>query len=108
MATRTAVLLSSKAAISSFGFSGAGFLTCYHAGVAECLLQQGLLLQPGERPKSAASTPILTGVSGGALISAGIIAGVSPEDCMEATLHIARETRRLGGALDSLMPGYVL
>lgn len=90
--------------ISSFGFSGAGFLTCYHLGVAECLLKNGLLLPKGALPLDH-RTPILTGVSGGALVATAVSLGVSPEDAMRATLAIAAQTRQAGGFLDHLKPG---
>ncbi len=86
----------------SFGFSGAGFLTCYHFGVADCLFKHGLLL-----PKKHETTNnvMLTGVSGGALVAAAVSMGVSPEEGMAATLEIARRTRQAGGMLDHLQPG---
>jgi predicted acylesterase/phospholipase RssA len=91
--------------IPSFGFSGAGFLTCYHFGVADCLLKHGSLLRRGELPSD--NSPILTGVSGGALVVAAVSLGVPPEDGMKAILEIAHRTRQEGGVLDHLQPGYV-
>lgn len=93
--------------IPSFGFSGAGFLTCYHFGVAECLLKYGLLLPRGSLPTDD-TTPILTGVSGGALVATALAIGVSPEDGMKATLEIAARTQQAGGLLDHLKPGFSL
>ena len=92
--------------IPSFGFSGAGFLTCYHFGAADCLLKHGLLLPRGLLPRDD-TTPTLTGVSGGALVATAVAIGVSPEDGMKATLEIAARTRQAGGLLDHLKPGYV-
>lgn len=92
--------------IPSFGFSGAGFLTCYHFGAAECLLKHGLLLPRGLLPRDD-TTPILTGVSGGALVATAVSIGVSPEDGMKATLEIAARSRQAGGLLDHLRPGSV-
>lgn len=84
--------------IPSFGFSGAGFLTCYHLGAAKCLLEHGLLnLEQNDDP------PLLTGVSGGALTVAAIAAGVNPEIGMAATLAAAARTRQ-EGILDSFKP----
>ena len=108
-ATMTAAAASkTKAAlqhITSIGFSGAGFLTCYHLGVADCLLQQGILTKSGEKPLP--SSPILTGVSGGALCAAGMTAGVSPENGMNNLLHVTNITTQQG-RLDALTPGYSL
>jgi predicted acylesterase/phospholipase RssA len=118
------------ASSSSFGFSGAGFLTCYHLGVAECLLKHGHLLQRGQLPTSKSndtttvtvtvtdtdnnnnkdtmmSSPMLTGVSGGALVAAAVSIGIRPEDGMNAMAEIVRRTRSVGGMMDHLRPGYV-
>lgn len=92
--------------ISSFGFSGAGFLTCYHLGVAHCLLKHGLMLGSGELPNE--SSPTITGVSGGALVATAVSVGISPHDGMNATLEIAKRARQEGGLLDHLQPGYVV
>jgi predicted acylesterase/phospholipase RssA len=89
--------------IPSFGFSGAGFLTCYHLGVAQLLLKHGLLVKPGQF--ASARSPTLTGVSGGALVAAVVSVGVHPEDAMQASLEVARRTRHAGGVLDALHPG---
>lgn len=89
----------------SFGFSGAGFLTCYHLGVAECLLRHKRLPSPGELPADDTTAPIVTGVSGGALVATAVSVGVQPEDGMRATLAIAEQTRIAGGVLDHLRPG---
>lgn len=112
--------------LPSVSFSGAGFLGCYHVGVAACLVEHGHLLRPGEVPpphddskhgggngerwSSAAGVlpPILTGVSAGSIVSAGLSAGVRPEESMDIVLTIARRTREAGGALDVLRPGYSL
>lgn len=93
-----------KSAISSIGFSGAGFLTCYHLGVADCLLHHGIISQnTDEKP----SHQTLTGVSGGALVSAGVALGVSPKDGMNTVLRVTKTTS-LQGRLDAFTPGYSL
>jgi len=111
MMTTAAASTLSRKAITSIGFSGAGFLTCYHLGVADCLLQHGILLKGGETPSSslAQQTPLmtLTGVSGGALCAAGLAVGVSPEEGMNTVLHITNKTTQQG-RLDALTPGYSL
>ena len=90
----------------SISFSGAGFLGCYHAGAAACLLKHGLLLGPMERRSNDDdSPPLLLGVSAGALISAALSAGVLPEDAMNAVYEIANRTRERGGVMDVLKPG---
>lgn len=95
--------------VSSFGFSGAGFLTCYHLGVAECLIHRGVFPGSGEIAKDDIlhSPVILTGVSGGALVAAAISVGIRPVDGMNAMLDVAEHTRKAGGLLDHLHPGYV-
>ena len=95
--------------ISSFGFSGAGFLACYHLGVAHCLLQQGILPEAGSVRREDDGRPpvILAGVSGGALIAAAVSAGVHPDDGMDAVLQVAKRTRQ-AGRLDALQPGFSL
>jgi hypothetical protein len=99
---RTAALKAQT--VSSIGFSGAGFLLCYHLGVAKCLLEQGLLPKKGE----LRSTELrLTGVSGGALVAAAVCAGVDPDDALQMTLSVSRETRK-AGMLDALQPGFSL
>jgi hypothetical protein len=96
--------------IPSFGFSGAGFLTCYHLGVAKCLLDHGLLNFEPKHDKhhtgfETARAPLLTGVSGGALTVAAVAAGVDPEVGMSTTLVVAEKTRQEGGIFDSFKPG---
>mmetsp|Transcript_54588 Transcript_54588/g.163111 ORF Transcript_54588/g.163111 Transcript_54588/m.163111 type:complete len:340 (-) Transcript_54588:38-1057(-) len=44
----------------------------------------------------------------GSIVSAGLAAGVCPEDSMDVVLQIARRTREAGGALDALRPGFSL
>jgi hypothetical protein len=99
--------------ITSFGFSGAGFLACYHLGVAKCLMDQGILHKrgvltrgdnDGENKQNITSSIALTGVSAGAIISAAVIAGVCPEQGMEAVMAVSRRTRDTGGYLDTLSP----
>jgi hypothetical protein len=118
----------------SIAFSGAGFLTSYHLGVAECLLKHGVILDSGSNdaidssssPSSSSScakrlrplltsysstshtgNTILSGVSGGALVAASICLSIRPEDGMTATIEIAQNARKVGGLLDHLHPGYV-
>lgn len=74
--------------------------------MAQCLLNHGLLLSRGSLPNDD-TTPVLTGVSGGALVATAVAIGVSPEDGMKATLEIAARTRQVGGLLDHLKPGSV-
>lgn len=114
-----------KALVPSISFSGAGFLGCYHLGVASSLLKHGYLLPKGEVATSSSSQlkngtkhstiassssspsrhPILLGASAGALTCAGIAAGVPGEDAMDIVLNVARATREKGGILDALRPG---
>ena len=49
-------------------------------------------------------TPLLTGVSGGALTVAALAAGVNPEIGMNTTLTVAERTRQQG-FLDAFTPG---
>jgi hypothetical protein len=95
--------------ISSFGFSGAGFLACYHLGVAHCLLQQGILPKAGSSRREDDNRPpvALVGVSGGALIAAAVSAGVHPYDGMDAVLQVSKRSRE-AGRLDALQPGFSL
>jgi len=86
----------------SFGFSGAGFLGCYHVGVVACLNRHGALPSLNDddprtsRDPRAAKMPLLTGVSAGSMIASSVLAGVDPEpDGMEVVLEAARRTREL-------------
>eukprot|EP00977_Amphora_coffeiformis_P022770 scaffold11454_cov168-Amphora_coffeaeformis.AAC.20 len=97
MVTRTLV---QHLKISSFGFSGAGFLASYHLGVVKCLQERGLLT-------SEKSLVPLTGVSAGALVAASIAAGMDADDGMETVLEIARKARQ-AGRLMALQPGFSL
>lgn len=94
--------------LTSFSFSGAGFLGSYHAGVYQCLLKHNHLLKPLETLEPDAKSPVLTGVSAGALISAAISAGVEPESAMNVILEVAKRTREKGGLLDTLAPNFSL
>ncbi|KAL3774623.1 hypothetical protein ACHAWO_001994 [Cyclotella atomus] len=98
----------------SFGFSGAGFLGCYHVGVAACLHRQGILPNPNDS-SNGTSPPLVTGVSAGSMIAAAVLAGVQPDpDGMEVVLEAARKTRALAKSndfnvsLDVLTPGFSL
>lgn len=90
-----------RAAIPSFGFSGAGFLTSYHLGAAKCLVEHGWINING------ANLPMLTGVSGGALAIAAVASGVDPEVGMSTTLAVAARTQQ-EGILDAFQPGFSL
>jgi len=92
---------------TSFGFSGAGFLVSYHLGTAACLLEHGHLLHPNATAASD-SAPILTGVSGGALVASAVSTGITPEDGMKCVALVAKNTKEKCGVLDSLMPGFSL
>mmetsp|Transcript_19420 Transcript_19420/g.40970 ORF Transcript_19420/g.40970 Transcript_19420/m.40970 type:complete len:419 (+) Transcript_19420:49-1305(+) len=97
----------------SFGFSGAGFLGCYHVGVASCLNHQGLLPHPDDDSYNAATFPLLTGVSAGSMVAAASAAGVRPDpDGMDVVLEASRRTRafskRASISLDALTPGFGL
>lgn len=101
---------SSRFPIPSISFSGAGFLGVYHAGVYSCLLKHNHVLQPLEKlsPHHSKISPILTGVSAGALVSASISAGVTPENMMNVILKVAQRTKEKGGFMDVLRPGFSL
>lgn len=95
--------------IPSFGFSGAGFLACYHLGAAKCFLEHGYLnFESLTKNTESDPRPRLTGVSGGALMAAAVAAGVDPEVGMQTTLNVAQRTRQEGGLLDTFRPGYVV
>ncbi len=111
-------------ALPSIGFSGAGFLGCYHVGVSACLQRHGWLGLDDSSNKKNYNTiqpttikplvPLLTGVSAGSMIAAATAAGVAPEpDGMDVVLTAARRTRELSNTsplptLDALTPGYSL
>lgn len=94
--------------IPSISFSGAGFLGCYHIGVATCLLKHGYLLPPGDIPTSIKSAPVLLGASAGALVCTSIAAGVNGEDAMDIIYKLNRATKEEGGLLDNFQPGFSL
>ena len=109
------LLSSSTNTISSIGFSGAGFLGCYHVGVAASLHKHGLIPNPSDDDSSDMNKmPLLTGVSAGSMIASATLAGVNPEpDGMEVVLTAARRTRELQNKkqlinLDVLTPGFSL
>jgi predicted acylesterase/phospholipase RssA len=112
MVARLSPVLSRK--ISSFGFSGAGFLASYHLGVGKCLVDQGII--PGSMREFSLSSDdeepssrplILAGVSSGSLIATALSAGVDPVDGMQVLLDL-RQRSREAGKLDSFQPGYSL
>ena len=94
--------------LSSVSFSGAGFLGCYHLGVAHCLTQHKILPSPGELPTP--STKTLLGCSAGSIVAAGVSAGINPEtDGMDITLQVLKRTKlNTFKLLDSLTPGFSL
>lgn len=104
--------------ITSIGFSGAGFLACYHLGVVSCLIDHGVLLPPRTGGGDSNSTSraavviheqiVLTGVSAGSLVAAAVVAGVDVATGMQSVLNVSRTTRQEAGRLDALQPGFSL
>ncbi|KAL3913373.1 MAG: hypothetical protein SGILL_006517, partial [Bacillariaceae sp.] len=89
----------------SLAFSGAGFLTSYHLGVADCLRRQGLLEEVvNAQPKADTKSMILSGCSGGALAITSIALDIRSDDAMAVSMRIAEEARNKGGLLDALHP----
>jgi len=82
----------------SISFSGAGFLGCYHLGVANCLIKYGILNK----------NTLLLGSSAGSIVASGISAGVSPGDGMNIIIECVKRVRHSGGLLDTLRPGLSL
>ncbi|KAL3826779.1 hypothetical protein ACHAXA_000605 [Cyclostephanos tholiformis] len=108
---------SSSSSVPSYGFSGAGFLGCYHVGVASCLRKHGHLPIPSDAIDGGGCggggmhpRPRLTGVSAGSMIAAAISVGVIPDpDGMEVVLEASRKTREMSRmSLDALTPGLSL
>ena len=103
-----------SSSIPSYGFSGAGFLGCYHVGVASCLRRHGHLPHPSSDAThgggGSSPPPRLTGVSAGSMIAASIALGVDPDpDGMEVVLEASRRTREMSTLyLDALTPGLSL
>lgn len=104
MAAATTMPRLSPSKMSSFGFSGAGFLAAYHMGVSKCLIDQGILPKQGFRSTDADRLVALTGVSAGAIVATATMAGVDPEEGLEAVIQVSRQTRDAGGYLDTLSP----
>lgn len=100
--------------IQSIGFSGAGFLTCYHLGVTQCLIDHRILPASGVRTKhnhhvQSNNTLRFTGVSGGALTIAAITTGMSCSDAMNVCYDVNHQTQKLcSRSLDVLHPGFSL
>jgi len=101
--------------IPSLGFSGAGFLGVYHLGVWACFLEQGLILAPGEVTASASASTsttvptILSGVSAGSIVAAGIASGIHPDDGMNLILTVSQRTRgKTSKLMDVLTPRFSL
>ena len=93
--------------LSSISFSGAGSLTIYHLGVAQCLIENGILsLDPPNDTGRCDATTILTGVSGGALVASALVCGISPERSVEVILEVAAKTRQQ--IFNIYHPGYSL
>jgi len=99
----------------SISFSGAGFLGAYHVGVASCLMKHEHLLKPLETIRhDDTRTPIVTGVSAGAIVSAAISAGVTSDNAMNVIHEINNRTRALtqttlaSSMLDVFTPGFSL
>ena len=94
---RTFTATTTSPVIPSIGFSGAGFLGCYHVGVAACLHKHSILPDPiNDNSYDTNKMPLLTGVSAGSMIASATLAGVNPEpDGMEVVLTAARRTREL-------------
>jgi Patatin-like phospholipase len=90
--------------ISSISFSGAGFYTVYHLGVAQCLINNHLL--PPKPQKTLSETPTFTGVSGGALVSATLFCGIPIETSVQAILEVSRKARNF--TFNIYQPGYSL
>jgi len=116
---------SSRIALSkipnSVSFSGAGFLGCYHLGVASCLVKHKILPGPKELPSGGPSSlslftnnsspttkTTLLGCSAGSIVAAGISAGVTDEDGMNVILELAQRVKKSGGILDCFRPGFSL
>jgi hypothetical protein len=90
--------------ISSISFSGAGFYTVYHLGVAQCLINNQLLsVKPH---KKLSDMPTFTGVSGGALVSATLFCSIPIETSLQAMLEASRKARSF--TFNIYQPGYSL
>jgi hypothetical protein len=106
--------------VPSFAFSGAGFLTCYHLGVIECLRTHEILnvdatgsnddthYKNPRRQQQSHPKVILSGVSGGALASTSVALSVRTDDAMNVTMKIAQTARQTGGIFDHLHPNFSL
>jgi hypothetical protein len=103
MVALQALVLRQQQHFTSVGFSGAGFLACYHLGVVQCLRDQGLLHCALEKDKVIP----LTGVSAGALTAVAIAADIEPSDCMSVVLSCAHKARE-AGRLNTWQPGFSL
>ena len=90
--------------IPSLGFSGAGFLACYHLGVVAALREHHQLLSLSSSQQQQQQR--LAGVSGGALVAAAVVAGVSVDDGMEIVLQTSRQAH--SNTWDALQPGFSL
>lgn len=102
--------------IQSIGYSGAGFLGCYHLGVTQCLIDHHHIIPPtrsggGNNNNKNNSDAVVrfTGVSAGALTIAAITAGVTCTDGMNLCYDINHQTQQLcSRSLDVLHPGFSL
>lgn len=81
-------------------FSGSGFLCCYHLGVANALLENGVIT----------SSSRLGGASGGSLVAASLASGVPIATAFTALLATAAECRQSGtvGKLDGRLERLLL
>jgi predicted acylesterase/phospholipase RssA len=87
--------------ISSLGFSGAGFLTAYHLGVAHAFVRRRIV-------DSSLNTILpVAGVSGGALVAAALASGIDMKEAMRACLDVS-EQATCAGRLNVLQPGFSL
>jgi len=81
------------AKVPGFCFSGCGWLLPFHAGVAQRLLDAGVMppLESDEIQRVR-----FVGASGGALIAAALACGVSPLRCMSEVVTLAHHCREHG------------
>lgn len=83
----------SAAAATRLSFSGCGWLLPFHIGVAQRLIDAGVL---PHGPSQAAHNTAFAGASGGALIAAALACGVAPAEMMAAGVDMAVHCRKHG------------
>ncbi|EKX39948.1 hypothetical protein GUITHDRAFT_143111 [Guillardia theta CCMP2712] len=71
---------------TNFNFSGSGFLLTFHAGAADVFLKRGIIKE----------SSTFSGASGGAIISAALATGISPDTIISTTLEISAICRQKG------------